>query len=225
MLQTNNANRSRLDDDTIAINRPRPNLRALIGGLLIAGAAIGAYEAATARPPSTIYVAAASYIPAGSRINPSELTNEPAELEDANSASLYFRSASEVTGSWALAPIQAGELIGPGMIARGLPSANTREISFAVDSDRAMGGALLPGEQVDVIATYGTGTSAISTIAAADAKVLSVVPESGGFGAAPVDVVTLEVERANQLLALANALNAGEVYLVLVSPAGTERSR
>ena len=126
-----------------------------------------------------------------------------------------------MAGAVALAPIGEGELVQRSAVLTGGPSEPTREFSFPIDRDRALNGDLRSGERVDVLATYGSGTDAATTVLARDANVIrSADAKSGTLGSSGKLIITLALASADQLLDAAHAAQVASITVVRSTLAG-----
>jgi flagella basal body P-ring formation protein FlgA len=127
-----------------------PSGRAVVGGFLIALSALGifaAYSRATAGP-TTSYVVARSDIPVGTRLTADDLTLLPMDLPPVVAGSAVFASEEPLVGATTVGPIRRGEIVQTGDVVKKRSGAEELEISFAIDSSRALAGTLRPGEEV-----------------------------------------------------------------------------
>ena len=194
----------------------RPNTRTIVGALLVSAAGLGTFLAVTASGESqhqTVIVANRP-IAVGERIESSALTT--ASIERGSSlASHGFSSAESVLGSVALAPLGEGELVQRSAVLTGGPPEPAREFSFPVDRDRALNGDLRAGERVEVLATYGSGTDATTTVLARDARVIRITDaKSGSLGSSGKLILTLALSSADQLLDAAHAAQVASLTIV-----------
>lgn len=208
---------------TVRGRRAVPGGRAVVGGLLVAVAAVGtfaAYGNATAGP-STAYAIAAADLPAGARIGPGDVDLRPMDLPGPVAARA-FTSAGAVVGAITLAPVAAGELVQAGaLIPPGGAPAPAAELSFAVPVDRAVNGALRPGERVDVLATYGTGGAAHTMVVVRGALLLADDEGEEAIGAS-TRVLTIALEDPDDVVRVTHAVRAGEVTVVRATTASGE---
>jgi len=203
--------------------RRRPGLpggRAVIGALLVALAAVGvfaAYAGAEHAPTGNAVVATAA-LPAGHRMTPDDVRTIPIDLPD-GLATRTFPAAELVVGAVTLAPLEAEELVQRSTVATapagGEPSQPTHEFSFAVDKERAVNGDLQRGEVLDVLATYGTGETAYTTVVAHRARLLALDASGRStIGSTGRIVVTIALTSADQVLQVAHASEVAAVTLV-----------
>lgn len=136
-----------------------PGSRSVVGGLLVAVAALLTWWAASSPSdgPSRRFVVAARPIGTGERITAAHLSDTAVDLGPDLSRSA-FTSPESVIGSIAVGPIAEGELIQAGSVSHDESPAPERELTFPVTSTWAAGGDLRAGDRIDVYATYGDGS-------------------------------------------------------------------
>src|SRR5688500_9557620 len=136
-----------------------PTGRAVVGGFLVALAALGVFVAYSraAAGPSTSYVVARHDIPVGSRLTADDLTTLPMELPGVVAANAAFTREAKVVGATTVGPIRRGELVQAGDVVQKRSAADELEVSFSIAASRAIGGTLRPGDRIDVLATFGSG--------------------------------------------------------------------
>ncbi len=191
--------------------RGHPPARALVGGLLVALAAVGAFVLATpGRGAVTEYVVAAHAIEPGARIEAGDLALAPIDLPP-ELAGLAFTDASTLTGAISLGPMAAGQLVQTGGVAAAPLS--PFEVSLALEGDRALDGRLTAGEHVAVLATYGSGPEA-ETLTVASSALVERISQPTGLSVGTADVVTLGLPGETDAQAVVHAARAGELTLV-----------
>ena len=201
--------------------RALPGGRAVVGGFLVALAALGifaAYTSATA-PPTTGYAVARHDLPLGTRIGPGDLALLPMELPP-ESAAGAFSDARRLVGRIVVGPIHKGDLIQGGDVVDKQSGPDEIELSVPVEADRALAGALRPGEEVDVVATFGSGAEAFTALVVRAARVIAVNQGRGPLPAGSAETVTVAVRRGDDALAIVHALNTGQIALIRTSGAG-----
>lgn len=220
------------EDDTnltnpqVAGRRPAlPNGRAVVGGLLVAAAAVGTYGAWAGAddPPSARYVVTTRDLTVGEVVDPTDVELVAIDVPD-GLAERAFDASELVVGQRTVAPLAAGELVQrsavvapDGASAAGGGAAPGRQLSFAIDEADALAGTLEVGEPVDVLVTYG-GTSADSvTEVVATGAVVAGLPggdDDLGSGSGGQLVVLLSLAEGTDVLAVTNAVRQGSVTLV-----------
>ena len=202
-----------------------PSGRAVIGGFLVALSALGIYGAwsAATAGPSERYLVARRDLPLGSQITPSDLALVTMDLPDSLVRNAAFTDPDELAGVTVVGAVRRGELVQAGDVLRRTGGPTDLEVSFSIEPSRALGGALVSGELVDVHATFGTGTDSYTAVVVAAARVLST-SSAGGPLADEAETITLAVKNRQEALALSHAVNAGEITLVRTGgnqPAGS----
>lgn len=196
-------------------HRSLPNGRAVAGGLLVAVAAVGlfaSWRAATA-PPTTEYVVAARSLSVGSIIRRGDLATVRLRLPAAQRRQA-FSSPSPLVGTEVLGPLARGELVQASDLAAA-DGEGRRQLSFAIDSSRALNGAIARGERVDVLATYGGGGADSWTAVIADRVLVADVGASGSsLGSARSLTLTLSLDDPQEVLAVTHAARAGTITIV-----------
>jgi Flp pilus assembly protein CpaB len=193
----------------------KPNGRTIVGGLLVSAAALAAYLAVSGAGASSqqSVVISRRALAVGERLDSSTLATASVDTRTAELLRA-FPSVDALAGSVALAPIGEGELVQRSAVLTGGPTEPTRQFSFPVDRERALNGDLRPGERVDVLATYGSGSDATTTVLARDANVIRVTDaKSGSLGSSGKLIVTLALTSPDQLL---NAVHAAQVASITV---------
>lgn len=191
--------------------RPRKGLpggRAVVGALLVTVAAVtvfAAYLDATAAP-ATRYVVAVADIEQGARIQPSDLglvgIDLPSDLHEG-----VFTDPEEVIGRIAVAPVGARALVPRSAVVDTGDEVARPQVSFTVPASRALGERIAPGEHIDVVATFGSGSDAYTL------RVLAGVLVVDRSGDDPV-VFTVALDEPDEALALAHAVDVAEVTVV-----------
>lgn len=196
----------------------------MVGGFLVALAAVGtfaAYTGATADDRHG-YVVAAEDLRPGTRLREGDLALVPLELSPALQQRAY-RRPSDLVGAVLTGPLRRDELVQTSDVLRREGAPVGREISFAIESARAVDGTLQDGELVDVIATYGTGADSRTLVVLRGARVVHRRPAQGALADGRTEVITLAVPEPNDGVAVAHAVTAGTVTLVR-APQSSERT-
>jgi hypothetical protein len=204
----------------VARRRPLPGGRAVAGGLLVGLAAVLTWVAASgpAGPAGAPAVVARRSVRAGVRLTDADLAVRRIDLPP-DVASRTFGSTAALAGAVVVAPIAAGELVQASSVATGVPAGF--ELAIPVE-DAGLVDGVEPGERVDVLATYGTGTDAFTVAVVLGAVVVEVpAPVSDGFGAAVAPVLTVALRSRADALAVTHAIHAGAVTLVRATAGGS----
>ncbi|MGQ0618169.1 MAG: RcpC/CpaB family pilus assembly protein [Acidimicrobiia bacterium] len=199
--------------------RALPNGRAVVGGFLVTVAAVSAFAVAsrTGDGPSRRYVVAARDVAIGTTLTPPDLALMPAELPE-GAAERAYAEVTAAAGRVTVAPLRAGDLVrGPALVgaAEVAPAAH---LSVPISRSHAFGGAVDPGERLDVVATYGPGGGQTAVVAHA-ARVIRVDAADGAPLAGSDALVLVVSVDPDEALVLADA--AQNAKLSLVRPVGT----
>ncbi|MBA3282245.1 MAG: hypothetical protein H0U29_08450, partial [Acidimicrobiia bacterium] len=216
------ADRTRATASAARTIRPRPGLpgsRAVVGGLLVALAAVGTWWAASGagRSAEERYVVASRTVGPGERIEADDVRLATLDLPD-SLRPMAFLDARSVIGSVALGPLEPGELLQAGSIAPAAGSPDTREVSFAVETDWAVAGSLRAGDRIDVFATYeGTGAPT-STRVLTNATVRRVgATGDEGLGESRTQTITVAVDGPDGAKDLVTAARAATITVLRVT--------
>ena len=193
-----------------------PTGRAVVGGFLVALAALGTFAAYTSATsgPTTSYVVARRDLPIGTRLTADDLTTLPRELPDVVARDAVFAKEGPLVGATTVGPVRRGELVQAGDVVDKRSGPEALEVSFEIESSRALAGTLRPGERVDVLATFGAGGDTYTVTVVRQALVLDAARDRGGLAAGDTDVISLAVPTSDEAMALTHAVNAGKVTLV-----------
>jgi pilus assembly protein CpaB len=177
------------------------------------------------RPQQIGVVVAAADIPFGATIEARHLKKIEMVARERPPGS--FTDPADVVGKVATAEILADEVLlerrfvtpGPGSPLAAVLAPEMRAVSVRVDDVVGVGGFILPGNRVDVIAARATGERAYAETILSNVKVLAVDQQASADKNAPVVVraVTLEVtpDGAEEL---ARAKQLGALQLSLRNP-------
>jgi Flp pilus assembly protein CpaB len=194
-------------------SRSALSLRAAVGGLLVTLALLGVSQAYAHadRPPHTGVVVAARTLAPGTVLHRDDLDLVPADLP-ATTAGRAFTSTEALAGAVTLAPLAPGE---PVLLSQVLPTdaapPSGVDLSFAVTADRALGGSILPGERVDLVATLPAGGT---RLVARAALVIGTSNETDGLLSDTGRlVVTVRLPSRHHLLDLVAAVDEGQLTL------------
>ncbi|MGH9177679.1 MAG: SAF domain-containing protein [Acidimicrobiales bacterium] len=196
--------------------RTLPGGRAVVGGFLVALAAVGifaGYTNATADDREPFLVARRD-LPLGHRITRADLGTLPMDLPGLLRARSY-RDATQLLGSVVIGPVAKGELIQSSDVLSGEDGSGLgRHISFPIESARAVDGSLRRGEFVDLLATYGTGADGYTVVVVRGARLADRHESEGTLADSGDEVITLALGSDRDAVAVAHAVNAGVVTLV-----------
>jgi Flp pilus assembly protein CpaB len=191
-----------------------PNGRAVLGGLLVAAAAIGTFAAWSGAndEPSTAYVVAAGDLPVGRVVRADDLElvalDAPASLADQ-----AFTSPDLVVGQRTVAPLRTGELVQRSAVVVPEGAEGGRQVSFAIEAADALAGTLEEGEEVDLLATYGASASTSATEVVASGAVVARLTEGEGSASGEL-VVLVTLPPSADVLAVTDAIRQGALTIV-----------
>lgn len=194
--------------------RGLPGSRAVVGGLLVAAAAVGLFAAASSSGdgPSRSYVVARHELAAGSRLQASDL--ELARMELAPAArSRAFEGPQPLLGATLVAPLGPGELVQSSAVVARKGDTASRELSFTLERGRVSPG-MKQGERADLLATYGTGNDAYTMVVVRQALLVVIERARTAAGDTGPATVTVAIDDPADALALAHAVQLGKITLV-----------
>jgi Flp pilus assembly protein CpaB len=203
-----------------------PGGRAVVGGFLVTVALAGTFAAYTnaTSTPQQRYVVARHALPVGSRLTRADLTLVPMRLP----SSVGFTSVEPMLGATVVGPVGRGELVQASSLLDTGSRPGERQLSIPIESARAVGGELLPGDRVDVAATFGTGADAYTVFVVRGAQVLARNDADGSLGGRRDEVILLALPSATDALAVAHAIAVGQLTVVRATgaqPAGADPYR
>lgn len=200
-----------------------PGSRAVVGGLLVAVAAVGLFAAYTSASggPRQSYVVAARPIAAGTRIQAGDLASEPMQLP-ARLQARAFKDASVLVGATAVTKLEAGELVQPSAVVAKAGDAPGRELSFPVERGH-LSATLEEGERVDLLATFGSGNESFTNMVLQDAQIVSIERAKSGVGDPGTAVVAVTVINEGDEVALAHAIQQAKLTVVRATGAPPAR--
>ncbi|HTO01667.1 MAG TPA: SAF domain-containing protein [Microthrixaceae bacterium] len=199
-----------------------PPRRALIGGALVALAAMGVFVAhrSASTPPQTRFVVAARDIAAGTVIATEDLGSVALDMPD-DIAAVNADDADDLIGRVASTNLSPLELVSSGDVyATGrFAEADSVEVAIDLPGARALAGIISAGSLVDVLSTHSDqgGTELL----AAGVRVSSIgEARSGAIGASGSVRVVLSVEGTDTARALVDASLRADLTLILPRPGG-----
>ncbi len=223
---TSDAVKDRPVQPTRSIHRRRglPTGRAVVGAFLVTVASVGLFAAYrdAAATPSTTYVVLDHAVAAGQRISAADVHLEPLDLNDQLTATT-FTSVASVEGAVATEFLAANHLLtrsevlllSPGETAADPP---WRELSFVLETSRAVDGTLRPGERIDLLATYDSATSANTVVVFADTPVLRITDASSEvLSTTGAITITIGLSDPELVLATVNAVDEAQALTVVRS--------
>ena len=195
-----------------------PSSRAVVGGLLMAIAAVGtflAYADATADDSIDVLIAARP-LRAGDTITAADVELVPVELP--GEVRGLFGDPAAAIGRTMVAGVDEGEFLHASSTIEPVEGEEALEIAVSLPGNRAVSG-LRPGERVDIFTTW---SGDVTELIAVDARVLEFSGDSGVLlsGSDQV-VVRLALADFSQVEAIVHAQAAGDITMIR-SAIGTE---
>ena len=210
-LSTRLARRNRQSRSTSVDRRlaTLPTGRAVVGGLLVAIAALGLFTAwrQVTHESDTKYLVAARDLPAGTAITTDTLATVEARVTGAPAHRL-FANPEDVLGQVTVQPVHSGELLSSSMVQPATAAAPVYEMAVSLPTDAALAGQVRVGERVTVVASDDHCTSVLATDVA-----VQRIDDQGDSLSAGKYIVNLRLASASQVLALAQANRNGTVSL------------
>jgi len=197
----------------------RPAGRAIAGGFAVALAVVVVFGAfLDSRPlPGPPVVVASHLLPAGTRLGPTDLRSVRLPLPP-GPAGWSFRSAAGLDGRTLEVAVAAGEPLASDDLSPLGRRPSLRPIPLVVPADDLV--AVGPGQDVDVLVTYGSAPSTRTSIVLRGATLVAVAPPAADSfaGGTSGEVVTLGVTSLAEVEALVAAEHAGSLDLVAAEP-------
>jgi Flp pilus assembly protein CpaB len=212
----------------VAGRLPRIDTRLVVGLLLVALSVLGGLRLAASADRKVAVYTAARDLAADHVLAPGDLTTTRLNASDGVLDRLVRVGADPAPTRRVLRfPLRAGDLVAAGALRQ--TAGRGREITVPIGPDHALGGALEPGDRVDVLASFDKGTELAKTLTvAADAQVVAVVHADGLFGQREGDLsaLTLSVPPDDVVL-VAFAIRNAELDVVRADGrrSRTERAR
>ena len=212
---------ARPEPDHLVI-RPRrglPGSRSVVGGLMVAVAALLTWWAAVGEgdPPRPRYLVAARPIGPGERITEHHLAYAALDLGPDLRRSAFTSPESLVDASTA-GPIGQGELIQAGAVLTGEDPTPERELAFPVSATWAGGGHLEAGDRIDVYATYGDGTSSRTRRVLTDVRIRRIETSTGDrLGDSGTQTITVGLRGDIGVAMVVNAVQSANITVTRVT--------
>lgn len=208
----------------ITPRRGLPGGRAVVGGLLVAVAAVGIFAAVSGagQGPDTSYVVAARDIEPGSTLTTADLELSAIDLP-ADQRDHAFTEVGDLTGAVAVGPLSAGEVVQSGGLAEGVDAA-VPTLSISLPEANANAGDLQRGDSVQVFATYGSDTAGTTVRLAPEAKVVSIDAGDDTIATGGEVLLRLAVPSPEERTSILNAAVTGQIALVRTTGADDPQS-
>lgn len=188
-----------------------PGTRAVVGGLLIALAAVGVFVAYAdaSRGPSDPVVITRRSIRVGEALEADDLRLATADLP--HDASGTFDAIASLVGRVALGPIGSGEFVQAASVTDDRAVPPVHEIALTLPRQQVAVGRLKQGERVDVFVTRDDQTSSVVR----GAEVVQIGAEGDGSLTSERELsIVVAVPSPQDVAALVHALRTGDVTVV-----------
>ncbi len=195
------------------------NGRLVLGVLLLSVAFVAGQRLLAESSRTTGVWAAAHDLARGSRLGAGDLELAQVRLP-AEVLGRYLTAGRKPEGATLGRSLRAGELIPAQSVASERALAATRSITIPVAPEHAVGGALRPGDRVDVFATFGHSEgNARTRLLVADVEIAEVL-SGGGLVSGEESLIGVTVSvTPEQAARLAFAVRSGEIDLARVDGA------
>jgi hypothetical protein len=187
-----------------------PGGRAVLGGVLMAVAAVGVFVAydRAGRDASDPIVVAARAIRAGTVLEASDLRTETGELPDGG---LGFATVDALVGHVALGPIGDGEVVQQSAVTEDADAGDVHEVAITLPRSQIAVGRLKQGERVDVYVTYDEATRSVVR----GVPVVQIGADDDGSLTSDREItLVVAVPDGDVVAALVHALRTGDVTVV-----------
>jgi hypothetical protein len=193
-------------------SRSLPGGRAVVGALLVALAAIGVFTAYTeaARGPTASFVVAATDLPPGHVLEPSDLSTVTGDLPS-EQARQAFAEPAPLVGRVLLGPVARSEILQTASVTEAVPEQAGHEIALLLPRGHVAASHLRPGDRVDLLAT--TSESTVPVVH--DALLVGAGSTGGGAIGEEREVsVVVSVPELDDVVLVVHALRTADLTVV-----------
>jgi Flp pilus assembly protein CpaB len=194
---------------------PRVDTRLVVGLLLVALSVIGGLRLAATADHTVLVLSAARDLPADHVLVAGDMTTTRIQASDKVLDGLVRATAGTAPTDRVLRfPLTEGDLVAGAALGR--VAREGREITVPIAPEHALGGALEPGDRVDVLGSFDKGTEAAKTLTVASgAQVVAVVHADGLFGQREGELAALTISvPPRDVVFVAFAIRNGELDVV-----------
>jgi len=121
-------------------------------------------------------------------------------------------SIDDLVGTIVVAPLDHGDLVVRTMVVDDVAEAARHVVAITLSPGDALGGQVLPGHRVDVLATYGSGRDSYTAYVVRNALVTDVGHATGTLSSGDL-TVTLALEAVGDVQAVGHAARAAAAFL------------
>jgi Flp pilus assembly protein CpaB len=194
---------------------PRLDTRLVVGLVLVGLSVIGGLRLAAGADHSVVVYTAARSLPADHVLVPGDIGTTRIQATDAVLDRLVRATTARPPTDRVLRyPLAEGDLVANAAL--GQVAREGREITVPIAPEHALGGAVEPGDRVDVLGSFDKGTEEAKTLTvAAGAQVVDVVHTDGLFGQHEGALAALTISVApRDVVFVAFAVRNGELDIV-----------
>jgi Flp pilus assembly protein CpaB len=196
------------------LRRPAIDVRVVAGIVLVAVSIVGGLRMTREPAPGIVVFVAATDLDAGHVLTVDDLSEVEVRAPGSMIAGLERAERGAPIGRVLRTPVRAGAAISLDALGGAIPAG--RDVTIPVTPEHALGGAIRPGDRVDVYATFDKGTDVARTLTVArEATVHGVTRSDGLFGQheGAISAITLAVD-PNAAIGVAFATRNGELDVV-----------
>jgi Flp pilus assembly protein CpaB len=212
----------------LSLRLPKVDTRLVVGLLLVVLSVLGGVRLASTADDTVGVYTATRDLPADHVLTRGDVRVTQIRASDSVLDRLVLAGKAPPVGRALRFPLVEGGLLQTGAVGESGARATGREITVPISADHALGGALDPGDRVDVLGSFDKGTELAKTLTVAkSAQVVDVVSTDGLFGQreGELSALTLAV-KPDDVVLVAFAVRNGEVDVVRAAPPGKSvRSR
>ena len=129
----------------------------------------------------------------------------------------YVLASTELEGGVVTRPVMQGEMVAVGAIAEEATASTGRSITIPVSPEHAVGGALRPGDRIDVFGTFDAGDARARTLLLVRGVSIRDIVEAGGVVVEQESVIGVTVSVTPEEAArLAFAIRSADLDIVRV---------
>jgi Flp pilus assembly protein CpaB len=193
------------------------NLRTVLGLLLFCVAFLAGQRVLDTSRVTVAVWSATRDLGADSVIGEDDITAVDVKLPD-DAIALYAPASDDLVGTILSRPVRAGEIIPAEAVATAPEIATGRSMTIPVTPEHANGGALRPGDRIDVFATFDAGdVRARTTLLVRAVEVLDVVTAGGIVGGTESAVGITVAVTPEDAARLAFAIRTAEIDVARIT--------
>lgn len=208
-----------------------PGGRAVVGALLVSAAAVAVFAAylnATSEP-ATRYVVADGAIAPGTMIEDRQAALElfsaaPIDLLPPVDRRVFLvDELDSLVGQVVIVALERGDLLQRSAVLEAGGVGDAQVLSFSLPRSDAVGGDLVPGERIDVLATYSLSGETFTAFIVRGVPLVGVEAGTGSGGGSVT--LTVAVSSLTDVQALGHAVNTASVFVTRSTAAAQDADR